>query len=137
MSQLFASGGQSTGASISASALPVNIQGCFPLGLTGLISLQSQGLSRVFSSNTDQMCQFFGISLLYGPTFISIHDYWINITLPTKTHIVKALTIWVFVGKVMSLPFNTLSMFVLTFFQRVEPFNFMAAVTICNDFGTQ
>ena len=48
-----------------------------------------------------------------------------------------ALTMWVFVGKVLSLPFNTLSMFVLTFFQRVESYNFMAAVTICSDFGTQ
>ena len=51
-SQLFASGGQS--ASASASVLPMNIQGWFPLGLTGLISLQSKGLSRVFSNTTVQ-----------------------------------------------------------------------------------
>ena len=51
-SQLFASGGQSIGASGSASVLPVNIQGWFPLGLTGLISLLSKGLSRVFSNTT-------------------------------------------------------------------------------------
>ena len=51
-SWLFASGGQSIGASVSASVLPMNIQGWFPLGLTGLISLQSKGLSRVFSSTT-------------------------------------------------------------------------------------
>ena len=50
MSRLFTSGGQSTGASASASVLPMNIQGWFPLGLTGLISLLSKGLSRVFSS---------------------------------------------------------------------------------------
>ena len=50
MSWLFASGGQITGASASASVLPVNIQNWFPLGLTGLISLQSKGLSRVFSN---------------------------------------------------------------------------------------
>ena len=49
MSQLFASGGQRIGASISASILSMNIQGWFPLGLTGLISLLSKGLSRVFS----------------------------------------------------------------------------------------
>ena len=49
MSLLFASGGQSIGASASASVLPMNIQGWFPLGLTGWISLQSKGLSRVFS----------------------------------------------------------------------------------------
>ena len=52
MSQLFASGGQSIGASASASVLPKNIQDWFPLGLTGLISLQSKGLSRVFSNIT-------------------------------------------------------------------------------------
>ena len=50
MSWLFASGGQSIGASASASVLPMNIQGWFPLGLTGLIFLLSKGLSRVFSS---------------------------------------------------------------------------------------
>ena len=48
--------GQSTGASASASVLPMNIQSWFPLGLTGLISLQSKGLSRVFSSTTKQWC---------------------------------------------------------------------------------
>ena len=48
MSQLFTSGGQSTGALASASVLPMNSQGWFPLGLTGLVSLQSKGLSRVF-----------------------------------------------------------------------------------------
>ena len=51
--------GQSTGASASASVLPINIQDWFPLGLTGLISLLSKGLSRVFSSTTDQKHQFF------------------------------------------------------------------------------
>ena len=49
VSQLFPSGGQSTGASASASVLPMNIQGWFPLGWTGWISLLSKGLSRVFS----------------------------------------------------------------------------------------
>ena len=58
MSQLFASGGQSIRA--LASTLPMNIQGWFPLGLTGLISLQSKGLSRVFSSTTVWRHQFFG-----------------------------------------------------------------------------
>ena len=61
MSQFFTSGDQSIGASASASVLPVNIQGWFPLGLTGLISLLSKGLSRVFfSSTTIQKHQFFG-----------------------------------------------------------------------------
>ena len=57
---LFASGGQSIGASVSSSVLPVNIQGRFSLGLTGLISLLSKGLSRVFFSITIQKHQFLG-----------------------------------------------------------------------------
>ena len=60
MSQLFASGGQSIGAWASTSVLPMNIQGWFPLGWTGLISLQSKGLSRVFSNTAVQKHQFFG-----------------------------------------------------------------------------
>ena len=60
MSQLFPSGGQRTGASASASVLPMNIQDWFPLGLTSLIFLQSRGLSRVFSRTTFQKYQFFG-----------------------------------------------------------------------------
>ena len=59
MSRLFESGGQSIGASASASVLPVNIQDWLPLELTGLISLQSKGLSTVFSSTTVQKYQFF------------------------------------------------------------------------------
>ena len=61
MRQLFASCGQSIGASASASVLPMNIQNWFPLGLTGLISLQSKELSRVFSNTTVQKHQFFSI----------------------------------------------------------------------------
>ena len=60
MSQFFASGGQSIGVSALASVLPMNIQGGFPLGLTGLIPLLSKGLSRVFSSTTMPKHQFFG-----------------------------------------------------------------------------
>ena len=60
MSQFFTSGGQSIGASASASVLPMNIQDWFPLGLIGWISLQSKGLSRVFSNTTVQRHQFFG-----------------------------------------------------------------------------
>ena len=65
MSQFFASGGQSIRASASASAsvFTMNIQDWFPLGLTGLISMQSKGLSRVFSNTTVQKHQFFGLSL--------------------------------------------------------------------------
>ena len=59
-SQLFTSGGQSIRASASAEVLPVNIQGWFPLRLTGLISLQFKGFSRAFSSTAVQKYQFFG-----------------------------------------------------------------------------
>ena len=61
MSWLFTSDGQGIGASASASVLPMNIQGWFPLGLSGLISLKSKGLSRVFSNTTMWEHQFFGI----------------------------------------------------------------------------
>ena len=57
---LFTSDGQSIGASALASVLPMNIQGWFPLGLIGLISLLSKGLSKAFSSTTIQKHQFFG-----------------------------------------------------------------------------
>ena len=63
MSQLFAWGGQSIGASASASALPMNIQDWSPLGWTGRISLQSKGLSRVFSNTTVRKHQFFSAQL--------------------------------------------------------------------------
>ena len=59
VSHLFVSGGQSIGVSTSASVLPMNIMGWLPLGLIGLISLQSKGLSRVFSSTTVRKGQFF------------------------------------------------------------------------------
>ena len=63
MSQFFAAGGQSIRVSTSTSVLPMNIQDWFPLGWTGWISLQSKGLSRVFSNTTVQKNQFFGTQL--------------------------------------------------------------------------
>ena len=63
MSQFFTSGGQSIGVSASTLVLPMNIQGWFPLGLTGWISLQSKGLSRVFSNITVQKHQFLSTQL--------------------------------------------------------------------------
>ena len=65
MSQFFASGGQSIGAPASASVLPMNIQDWYPLRWTGWISLQSKGLSRVFSNTTVQKHQFFGTQLKF------------------------------------------------------------------------
>ena len=64
MSRLFACSGQSVGASVLASVLPMNIQDWFPLGLTGLM-LQLQGLSRVFSNTTVQKHQFFSAQLSF------------------------------------------------------------------------
>ena len=77
-SQFFAWGGQSIGVSASTSVLPMNIQNWFPLGWTGWISLQSKGLSRVFSNTAVQNHQFFGAHFLYSPTLTSIHDHWKN-----------------------------------------------------------
>ena len=74
MTQLFVSSGQSIGASASASGLPMNIQDWFSLGLTGWISLQFKGLSRVFSNTTVQKRQFFNDQLLYGPALTPVHD---------------------------------------------------------------
>ena len=86
---LFASDGQSIGTSASASVLPMNIQGWFPLRLTGLISLLSKGLSRVFSSTTFWKHQFFGIQC----------SLWSNSHICTRLlEKNAALTIWIFVG---------------------------------------
>ena len=82
--QLFASGGQSTGA--SASILPMNIQGCFPLAMTGLISLLPKGLSRIFSSTTTQKHQFFSAQpSLWSNSHICI----LKRTLYKNSHILK------------------------------------------------
>ena len=74
----FASGGQNIGVSASASVFPMNIQDWFPLGWTGWISLQSKGLSRVFSNTTVQSISSSALSFLHSPTLTSIHDDWKN-----------------------------------------------------------
>ena len=109
MSQFFTLGGQNTGVSASPSVLPMNNQDWFPLGLTGLISLQSNGLSRVFSNTTVQKHQFFSTqpSLRYNS---HIHTWLLKKTI--------AFTIQTFVGKVTSLLFNMLSRFVIAFLPR-------------------
>ena len=71
VSQFFASGGQSIGVSASVSVLPINIQDWFPLELTGLIFLQSKGISRVFFNTTLQKHQFFDSQLsLWSSSYI-------------------------------------------------------------------
>ena len=107
MSQLFTSGGQSTGVSASASILPMNIQGWFPLGWTGWIYLQFKRLSTVFSNTTAQkhhllQCSAFFIVQLSHPYMTT-----------GKTIV---LTRWTFVGKVMF--FNMLSRLVIAFLPR-------------------
>ena len=72
------SGGQSIRVSASDTVLPMNIQDWSPLGWTGWISLQSNGLSRVFSNTTVQKHQFFRAQFFYSPTLTSIHDHWKN-----------------------------------------------------------
>ena len=103
MSQSFTSGGQSIGA--SALALPMNIQDWFLLGLTGLISLQSKELSRVFSNTTVQKHQFFGTPL----------SLWSNSYIPMATGKTIASTIKTIVDELMFLLFNMLSRFVIAF----------------------
>ena len=106
VSQLFLSGGQSIG--VSAWVLPINIQGWFLLGLTGLISLLSKGLSRVFSSTTIWKHQFFSAQ----------PSLWSNSHIHTWTGKIIALAIWTFVSKVISSLFNMLSRFVMAFLPR-------------------
>ena len=110
MSQLFTSGGQSIRVSAISSAFPMNIQDWFPLGWTGWISLQSMGLSRVFSNTTVQNINSSVLSFLYSPTLVSIND--------EKT---IALTRRTSVGKVMSLLFNMLSTMVIAFLPQSKP----------------
>ena len=76
MGQFFSSDGQSIGT--SASVLPMNIQGWFPLGLTGLISLLSQGLSESSPAPQLERINSLVLNFLYCPTLTSMHDYWKN-----------------------------------------------------------
>ena len=106
MSWIFASGGQSIGA--STSVLPVNIQGWFLLGLTGLISLLSKRLSRVFLGTTVWKFNSLALRLLYGSTLTSIQDYWKNDSFD-YTYLCQQSDVS---------PFNTLSRFVIAFLPR-------------------
>ena len=131
MNQLFSSGSQSVGASASASVLPMNIQGWFLLGFTGMISLQSNGLSRVFSRTTIWKHQFFcSKPTLWYNSHICIQDYWENYNFTIRT----------FVQKVISLLFNMLCRFVIAFSEGASVFfffNFMGVVTIHCDSRAQ
>ena len=93
MSQLFTSGGQSIGASASASVFPMNIKDWFPLGLTGWLPCSPRDSQESFPAPQFEGVNSSALSLLYGPTLTSVYNYWET----------KALTIWTFVSKVMSL----------------------------------
>ena len=108
MSQLFTSGGQSIGASVSASVFPVNIQDWFLLGWTGLISFLSKRFSRVFSNTTVQKHQFYSAQPSL-PSNCHIHTWLL------KNHAFDYMDL---VGKVMSLLFNMLSQLVIVFLPR-------------------
>ena len=108
MSQLFTWGGQSTGVSASTSVLPMNTQDWSPSEWTDWISLQSKGLSRVFSNTTVQKHQFFGAQ---PSSQSNSHPY-------MTTGKTIALTRRTFIGKVMSLLLNMLSRLVITFLPR-------------------
>ena len=101
-SQFFTSGGQNIGASASASVFPANSQDWFPLGLTGLISLQSKGLLKSLLQHHSSKASVFRCSTFF--IVLLSHSY-------TTTGKTIALTIWTFVGKVVSLLFNMLSSF--------------------------
>ena len=104
MSWLFTAGGQSIGASALASVLPTNTQPWFPLGLTGLISLQSKGLKSLLQHHSSKA------SILWHSALFMVQlSYPYMTTGKTKT-----LTIWTFVNKVMSLLFNMLSRYICT-----------------------
>ena len=108
MSWLFASSGRSTGSSISSSILPMNIQGWFSLGLTGLSPCWPRDSQESSPAPSFKSVNSLALSFPYGPILIS----------QMTTGKTIALTIWTFVGKVMSQLFNTLSRFVILFCPR-------------------
>ena len=124
-SEFIASGDQSIGISAVASVLPINIQGWTPLWLTGLISLQSKGPSSLLQYHNLKG------SILQHSVFFMVHLSHLYMSIGQTI----ALTIRTFVGKVMFLPFNMLSRFSSFSCKEQASFNFMAAVTICSDFG--
>ena len=142
MSQVFAAGGQSIVVSTSASVLSMNTQDWFPLGLTDLISLQSKGFSRAFSSPTVQKHQFFSTQ---PPLCSSSHIhtwllekpwFWLDGPFLAKWHL------W-FLICCLGLSLKSRGITLLTKVCHSFPskeqvsFNFMATVTISSDFGAQ
>ena len=123
---LFTSVAKVSGASASASVLLMNIQGWFPLGLTGLISLKSNGLFKSSPALQFRSINSSLLSLLYGPILTSIHDYWKNHSFD------YADLCW---QSYISAFFNILSRFVIAYLPRSK--HLLIWVTICSDFGDQ
>ena len=108
MSQLFASGGQSVGVSVSASVLPMNSQDWLPLDGLGGSPWSPRDSQESSPTPHFKNINSLVLSFLYSPTLTSIHDYWKNYSIDKMD----------FVGKVMSLLFNMLSRLVITFLPK-------------------
>ena len=128
MSQFFASGGQIIGTSASVISPSNEYSGLISFRMDWLDFLAVQGILKSLLQHHSSKA-----SILLHSAFFTVqlsHPY-------MTTGKTIALTRWTFVGKVMSLLFNSLSSFVIAFLPRSKSLNFMAAVTICSDFGAQ
>ena len=106
----------------------MNIQGSFPLGLTGWSPCSPRESQESSPTPHFKSINSLVLNFLYGPTLIFIHDYWKNHSMTRRT----------FVGNIMSLLFNMLSRLVIYFLPRSKCLlDFMAEVTICSDLGAQ
>ena len=125
--QLFESGGQSTGVSASTSVLPMNTQNWSPLGWTGWISCSPRNSQESSPTPQFKSINSWVLSLLYGPTLTSVHDYWKNdrfdymhLCLQTNVcFLIHCLGLSLFSSK------------------EQTSYNFMASITVCSDFGAQ
>ena len=128
VSQLFPSGGQNIGTSASATILPMNIQGWFPLGLSGLIYLQSKGLSRVSPAPQFESISSSALSLLHSPNFTAVQDHW-------KSHNFDYMQLCQ-QGDVSTFSYTAYVSYNFPSKEQLS-FDFMAAVTIHSNFGAQ
>ena len=136
MSQFFASGGQSIGASALAPVLPTNIQDWSPLGWTGWIPLQSKGLSRVFSNTTVQKHQFFGAQLtLWSNSHIDTWpldtpELWLRVMFSRLIHVVVCIRSSSFFNHWIILPFLSTFGKILSFCLFVSAFGLLGIMLL-------
>ena len=126
MSQFFTSGGQSPGASASASVLPNEYSELISFKIDWFDLLAVQGTLLSLLQHHNLKASIVGCSAFFMVQFSHLY------VTAGKT---IALSMWTFVGQVMSLLFNMLSRLVIAFLPRSKRLNFMAAVTNCSDFG--